>query len=459
MQPGDRVGVAVSGGADSVALLRLLHEQRSELGAVLSVLHFHHGIRGVEADRDEAFVAQLTERLGLECVVGRGDVPAHAQQSRQSMETAARELRYQFFSRVLGPGRVNKIVTAHTMDDQAETVLMRTLRGAGTRGLSAIHAEKDSGRFLRPLLGFRRRELEQYLHSLKQAWREDESNVERQHFRNQVRHDLLPLLAKDFNPNIVEVLARSAEVARGEEDYWSREMARLLPLVVLPGRPSRGGGRSSATNSERSMAFNLEVLSQHPLAVQRRLLVAALRECKLEADSDHIEMLLEVARGKRKAAELPLGWKASRSFRELGLDPPTGKPAAASGYFHPLSVPGEAKVVEMNLLVQARLEPVAAGGEGYNSGQVAGELMLPDGISLAVRSWRSGDCFWPAHSKSAKKVKEILQQLKVPAHDRSQWPVVAAGDDLIWVRGVRPRSVRVVFQEQLCRLIIESREL
>ncbi len=465
LQPGDRVGVAVSGGADSVALLRALDELRPELGIALCAVHFHHGIRGAAADQDEAFVAELAQQLGVKYVIGRGDVPAHAKHSRQSLETAARELRYRFFESVLRSGVVDKIATAHTMDDQAETVLMRTLRGAGTRGLSGIHAEKDAGRYLRPLLGVRRQQLEEYLRALGQTWREDASNADRKHFRNQVRHDLLPTLVKDFNPNIVPVLARSAELAHAEEDYWSQEMARLLPLVLLPGKPARGGGRSSSPTADQAMAFNLEVLNQQPLAVQRRLLLAALRARDLETDSAHIETLLEVARSNAKAAELPGGWKVSRSFRELSLEPPAAKASTASDYFHPLSVPGEAPVEEINLLVQARLEHITSGGEGYNSGQVAGELLLgelflEDGLpSLTVRNWQSGDRFWPGHSKAEKKVKEILQQLKVPVAERSLWPVVAARDKLIWVKGALQRPVTVQFQKQICRLIIETREM
>ncbi|MEO5936879.1 MAG: tRNA lysidine(34) synthetase TilS [Terriglobales bacterium] len=458
VQPGDRVGVAVSGGADSVALLRALDELRRELALVLTVLHFHHGIRGAEADRDEAFVAELAEQLGAECVIGRGDVPWHAKRSRQSLETAARELRYQFFGSVLGSGAVNTIATAHTMDDQAETVLMRTLRGAGTRGLSGIYPEKNEGRFLRPLLSFRRRELEEYLRALGQVWREDESNLERKHLRNQVRHDLLPMLVKDFNPNIVEVLARSAEVAQAEEAYWTHEMAKLLPLVLLPGKPTRGGGRRTTPDTQAS-AFSLETFQQHPVAVQRRLLVAALRAQCIEADSEHIERLMALARGEAKALELPGGWKASRSFRELRIEKAAGS-KAGSGYLHPLSVPGEASLEEIKLWVQARLEPIASGGERYNSGQGSGELLLATGENtLAVRNWQAGDRFWPEHGKSEKKVKDILQQLKVPAQERSLWPVIAAGDDLIWVRGARQRPVRIQMQKQFFRLVIEAKEL
>lgn len=460
LKAGERVGVAVSGGADSVALLRALHELRKELGIVLSVVHFHHGIRGLEADQDEIFVAELATRLGLECTIGRGDVPTHAKTSAQSVETAARDLRYRFFESVLRSGTADRIATAHTMDDQAETVLMRTLRGAGTRGLAGIHAEQAAARYVRPLLGIRRSAIEEYLRSVGQEWREDATNAERKHFRNQVRHDLLPLLARDFNPNIVEVLARTAEISAAEEAYWAQETAQLLPLIVLPGKPARGGGRKSSP-PDATLAISLEKLSKYPLGVRRRLVLAAMRGRGIEADFEHVEAVLGLAAPRGGTTILPGGWKASRSFRELRLEPPTKAEGGVEGYAHQLAVPGEAKLEAMKLLVRAHLEDVASEGEGYNRGEVPGELHLEEGVcgNLVLRNWQSGDRLWPAHSKGETKVKEILQKLRIPADRRPLWPVVLAGDSLIWVHGARQRPVRIRSGDKEHRLIIEAREL
>ncbi|HEY3616223.1 MAG TPA: tRNA lysidine(34) synthetase TilS, partial [Candidatus Sulfotelmatobacter sp.] len=211
LKAGDRVGVAVSGGIDSAALLRLLLELRSELGIVVSVVHFNHRLRGAESDADQEFVTNLAREHGLEFYSDSEDVAARAAEEHASIETVARELRYGFFRYLLGedraaeqglkldtlvaangtaeavpfpnppPSRLNKITTGHTLDDQAETVLMRMIRGAGLRGLGGIHprlpVEDDdgevSGEIVRPLLGIRRRELEQYLKDIGQPWRED----------------------------------------------------------------------------------------------------------------------------------------------------------------------------------------------------------------------------------------------------------------------------------------------
>ena len=305
LKAGDRVGVAVSGGADSVALLRLLLELQGDLGVVLSVAHFHHGIRGAEADADAEFVAGLAKSHKLELHAGNGDVPAHARARRASVETAARELRYQFFAKLLGSGAVDKIATGHTLDDQAETVLMKTLRGAGTRGLAGIYPALHSG-VVRPLLGTRRRELEEYLRALGpgQDWREDSTNRDRRHLRNRVRHQLVPLLEGEFNPEVTRVLAETAEVARAEEEFWQREVERLLPEVCC--------------GEEGSLL--LKPLLAQPLAVQRRLVRAALERSGAGFDFRHGEEMLRLAQRSKGALELAGGWRVVRGKGELRIE-------------------------------------------------------------------------------------------------------------------------------------------
>src|SRR5438270_7680909 len=192
MRPGDRVGVAVSGGADSVALLRLLLELREQLGVVLSVVHFNHQIRGAEAEADQKFVEELAAKYNLDMHASSADTPGIAAAKKLSLEAAARRLRYDFFQSLMGRGVVDKVATAHTLDDQAETVLLRIVRGTGTRGLSGILPKlrmsgEGCGTVVRPLLNTRRAELREYLTRLGQTWREDASNLDLKHMRNRVR--------------------------------------------------------------------------------------------------------------------------------------------------------------------------------------------------------------------------------------------------------------------------------
>src|ERR1035437_10223337 len=206
MRAGDRVAVAVSGGADSVALLRVLLELRTELGIVISIAHFNHGLRGEASEADDAFVAELARQYDLEFFCVRGNVRDHALTSKLSVEAAARELRYCWLTSLAETHKLDEIATGHTLDDQAETVLMKFLRGAGTRGLAGIYPKLDFGigvpmpffslgfsgvPIVRPLLGIARSSIESYLSSLGQDWREDQSNRDHRFARNRVRHELL----------------------------------------------------------------------------------------------------------------------------------------------------------------------------------------------------------------------------------------------------------------------------
>src|SRR5215469_2563933 len=253
-RPGMRLGVAVSGGADSVALLRRLAELWQELGLVLTVLHVHHGIRGAEADADASFVEELAGSLGLRFLRHDVDTLARVESERETVEEAARKLRYAWFEDMLSRRELDAVATAHTLDDQAETVLLKLLRGAWTDGLSAIHPivqiqheagspNQRSGRILRPFLQTRRSDIESWLRSQDQPWREDSTNADTTYTRNRIRHELLPQL-RTFNPSIDQTLANLAELAREEESRWQIELTRILPQLLLPGRPVRGGGRA-----------------------------------------------------------------------------------------------------------------------------------------------------------------------------------------------------------------------
>jgi tRNA(Ile)-lysidine synthase len=441
---GDRVGVAVSGGADSVALLRLLVELRPEIGAVLSVVHFNHKLRGAESDKDERFVAQLAQQHKLELRCESGDVAAYAAEKHRSLETAAREMRYQYFRRLLREGTLNRIATGHTLDDQAETVLLKIVRGAGTRGLAGVYPRlsvvgsqfSDSTRpsIVRPLLGIRRRELEPYLLNLGQSWREDRSNRDLRHMRNRVRHGILPRLERYLNPAVREALAETAEIARAEEEYWEREVSRILPQVWEAG-------------------LRLSVLEALPLALQRRVVRAASESLGVHLDFQHVEAILTLSvkrDGIPKSTVLPHGWVVSRTKGELRFE---SDAETAKDYEYCLSVPGSVEIRE----TRSRFDAVLVSGnaaEGYNPGD------LLDGTSLAtelkVRNWRPGDRFRPAHTKVAKKIKELLQERQVTGSDRKLWPVVVSGTDVVWVRGF-PAPTRLRLRSEKAVLIREVR--
>lgn len=413
-----RLGIGVSGGADSVALLRALAERRADLGLVLHVAHLNHGLRGEAADGDQQFVRDLAAELGLEFHTARVDVAAEARQRGESLEEAGRRLRYAWFGHLIAEQRLHAVATAHTQDDQAETVLAKFLRGAWTEGFSGIHPEMsgNEGLIVRPLLGVTRAEIESYLEKIGQSWREDASNRELEFTRNRIRHELLPELER-WNPRIREKLTQMADLAREEESWWAAEIDRLAGQLFLRGKAVRGGGRATTTDEAEALAIDRTRLEPLHVAVQRRLLRRALAELKGAADFAAIEALrhlaLEGASGEK--LELAGGLRAERTPRELQLRRKTVEAAALPEYVG--SIPGiiEAPAFGLRLRVDAE-------------GDAAGETVV-------VRLWRPGDRARLRYSSGARKVSEILDRLKVTGSDRQRWPVLAAGKRVLWLRG------------------------
>ena len=448
--PGDRLAVAVSGGADSVALLRLMLDSRADLGIVLSVVHFNHKIRGEAADADERFVRDLAGHYKLDFHSSAADTPAFAKAKKLSLETAARKLRYAFFRAQLAGSTIDRIATAHTRDDQAETVLLRILRGTGTSGLAGIYPELICDpvairrrSIIRPLLSVRRPELEAYLRSLGQPWREDATNLDVKHTRNRVRHVLLPLLESEFNPAVRDRLAELAEIARAEE-LASRDRIRTA--------------RSRVTESCNPTECRLSVpeLLELPLALRRRILRDTAEQLGFTLDFGQVEEVLSLCdEPGQQTIELSGNWMAEhrtvhagrQSRRELILAR-RSDPKGARGYSYVLAIPGEVRVPELNCRFGARLlgaHDLGAPGPkvedlsgkqspaGYNESQLLDRSRLAS--ELTVRNWRPGDRFWPAHTSAPHKVKELLQQRHVTGHERDLWPVIVSGGEIIWLRG------------------------
>jgi len=425
LKAGDRVAVAVSGGADSVSLLRVLLELRAELGIVLFVAHFNHQLRGAESDADERFVAELAREHDLPFFAGRADVRAHAAADKISLEHAARELRYQWLTNLAREEDLDAIATAHNADDQAETVLMKFLRGAGTRGLAGIHAVHTGhgSRIIRPLLETPRREVESYLNALNQPWREDHSNLDTQHTRNRIRHELLPLLERDYNPNLRQLLSDTAEVAFAEERYWQREAETFL---------ARWHEQPRRLLLQKFMCLPCGFLHE-PVAVQRRVLKCFLDRHGIPTDFDHVERTRLCALRGLAVVNLSGGWQAKREGDWLELCPPLTQPkGSATGYEYEFLVPGLCAIPEASLTVQVSTLPAEAAALEPPGTLLRGNFLAGE---LTVRNWLPGDRFRPAHSGSEKKLKELFAARHIPAGQRPLWPVVLSGDQIVWVHG------------------------
>jgi tRNA(Ile)-lysidine synthase len=431
IRAGDRVSVAVSGGADSVALLCLLLRLRSELGIVLSVAHVNHKLRGQESDEDADFVRQLAQQHELELyaedapIKRRSESGTNKAESSEEgvsgIEAAARHLRYALFRRLALEGKVTKIATAHTLDDQAETVLLRIFRGTGIRGLSGIHPrivfeEHDQvvGEVIRPLLSFRRAELQEFLLEGGQSWREDSTNRNIAFLRNRVRHELLPLIQEKFGETAIEHMSELAELARAEDEHWECVHPEVWPSALRP-------------------KLAVQPLLALPLAAQRRLARRWLEMNVPEVSISFrlIEEVLELARGDSNRG---LGLSARMALRRSATELVLEAELPTRTYSYPLTIPGAVEVPELRASVEARIVDTSSISETMWGQLLDVERTPKHGL---VRNWHAGDRFWPAHTAKAKKMKELLSDRHVTGPEKKLWPVIEAeGCGIIWVRGL-----------------------
>jgi len=439
LRDGRRVLVALSGGADSVALLLILRElERDGAVVVAGAAHLNHLLRGADADADEAFCAALAARLGVPFLAGRVDVAALARAAKRSLEDAARTARYAFLERAADTLDADAIAVAHTKDDQAETFLLRLLRGAGARGLAAIHPR--AGRVIRPLIDLERAALREYLAAGGQAFREDATNADVSIPRNRVRHQLIPLLESRFSPGVVDVLAREAALARDDEDFLQGEAIKLADRIVLTGR----------TPGPADIHLDIAGLLRAPRALASRVVLGALQR---QAGSrpihfDHVERVFALAAaGSGGAVSLP-GQDAVTTGGVIVLRPAgpksRGSPKREGGgnsFAFSLSIPGEVALDPQKLTVTAermpgtdaaQARPMKWAARGAEVGVAAGALRLP----LAVRSRRPGDRFRPLGAPGARKLQDFFVDRKVPRGERDTVPlVVDASDRIVWVVG------------------------
>ena len=449
LRDGRRVLVALSGGADSVALLLILRElERDGAVVVAGAAHLNHLLRGADADADEAFCAALAARLGVPFLAGRVDVAALARAAKRSLEDAARTARYAFLERAADTLDADVIAVAHTKDDQAETFLLRLLRGAGARGLAAISprvrlpagAPEARRWVIRPLIDLERVALREYLAAGGQAFREDATNADVSIPRNRVRHELLPLLESRFSPAVVDVLAREAALARDDEDFLQGEAIKLADRIVLTGR----------TPGPADIHLDIAGLLRAPRALASRVVLGALQR---QAGSrpihfDHVERVFALAAaGSGGAVSLP-GQDAVTTGGVIVLRPAgpksRGSPKREGGgnsFAFSLSIPGEVALDPQKLTVTAermpgtdaaQARPMKWAARGAEVGVAAGALRLP----LAVRSRRPGDRFRPLGAPGARKLQDFFVDRKVPRGERDTVPlVVDASDRIVWVVG------------------------
>ncbi len=399
-----RLGVAVSGGPDSVALLRVLHELAPEWNLRLWVLHLNHRIRGAESDEDAAFTAQLARELGLPAVIAADDPGARG----GNLEQESRRARARFFAAARVEHGLDRIATGHTRSDQAETVLFRFLRGASTTGLAAILPVTVEG-IVRPLLETGREDVLAHLAALGQSYREDSSNAGRTFRRNRIRHDLLPQLAREWNPAIVPVLANIARIAQDEDQYWGGVTAACL-------------ARCGSVHG-RGMLLDKSLRAEPPAVVRRvfREAVRRVRGSLAGIDFHHIDRAVNVEYGGRVSLPGVEVW-ASPEEAFVGRPAPRGE----------FRVDPPCEVPELGVRLGLPDRGYTKEGHWLDGGKL--------GAPLTLRAWRPGDAYQPVGYGRVRKLKDLLQSSRVPSWDRAAWPIIHMDGRIVWAMRFGPAA-------------------
>jgi tRNA(Ile)-lysidine synthase len=451
--PGSRVGVAVSGGADSVALLRLLESLADELGITLMVAHLNHSLRGSESENDAAFVENLASKRGLRFVQRIEDVAAVAECEGWNLEDAGRRLRRRFFEQLVAEGNADQIAVAHTADDQAETLLTHLMRGTGTTGLGGIYPV--AGPVVRPLLGVRRRDLREYLVSLKQDWREDSTNSDTRRLRARIRKELLPLIERDFSAAIVGHLNDLARLAREEEQFWAAFVEERF--LKLTGETNEGA-RIAADDllSPMRMRTGEVGLRNVPMGeppgpmrtVTERLirrLYEAARGDRRELTAKHVEKVIGLASDLKsgRKIELPGGIIVRREFGELVFaqedSAATETCGEDDGYQYLVDLPLEKNTTVSVAKLGKRLSLNLIDWPNVQRDTIRDRQALDADLlrsPLILRNWRPGDSYRPRGRRDERKLKQMLLAERVPASRRGVWPVLESGGEVVWALGM-----------------------
>ena len=431
--PGDMVLVAISGGPDSTALLHALAQLAPALGIRLRAAHIHHGIRGRAADADREAAAALARALKVPFSTRKADAPARARAAGLSLETAAREVRYGLLDRLAKRCRASRIATGHTLDDQAETVLLNCLRGAGPRGLAGMPPVR--GAIIRPLIDISRAEVLRYCETQRLRYRVDRSNADLTHTRNRLRHEIIPALRR-VQPAVTSHLARLAAIMRAEDEFMTEQAEAALRRVTA--RTARGVGAHGGAR------LQLDLFAVLPVALQRRvvrLAVAQVKGDELDLELERIEALLHLALFGRTGSvvELPGGLRAQRGYGELAIARARPEAKPTPGQWEPslgweLAVPGEASIAELGLSISVR-----PSRSKRVPGDPAVALVDADAVQapLIVRTRRRGDRFRPTGMTSSMKLQDFFVNGKVPREERDRVPLVVSGGEIVWVVGHR----------------------
>jgi tRNA(Ile)-lysidine synthase len=424
VRPGEQIAAAVSGGPDSVLMLDFLAQMANDLGFQLAVVHFNHRLRGVESDEDEAFVRDLSAHYAVPFFRGEAKVAEEARRRRRNLEATARELRYRLFLGLIRQEKADKVATAHTLDDQAETVLLHILRGTGTKGLGGIHARLQN-KIIRPFLNLSRSEIEAEIANRNLPFRVDSSNQDTRFRRNKVRQELLPMLERDYNPELKRLLSELATRARDDDVY-----------LELQARERASAWRLREETVEK---ISRRALTSMPPGLARRVLRQMIQGFGSGLNGvthRHIEALYRFATESQSGKELLLPHKlAARTDFECLTLSPAARNEKASGFVYNIEVPCTISATEIGQTISFKIVGTEEAVRGYNDFEWPRIDPLKVPARLVFRNWCQGDRYCPLGFQKPVKLKELFRRLRVPVVERALWPVLDSEKGVVCARG------------------------
>jgi tRNA(Ile)-lysidine synthase len=438
VEPGDTILLGVSGGPDSVALLRSLVELKQELRIELAIAHLNHSARGEESDRDAQFVKELGGALQIKTLIEKVDVAAEQIASKNSFQETARNLRLDFFQRTMNQIGANKIALGHTSDDQVETVLINLLRGSGLKGVAGMNPVRSP--YIRPLFYCFRSEVVGFLHERGFSYCKDSSNEKTDYLRNRIRLELIPFLQENYNPRIVENFFETSGIFRAENDYLEVLSDHEFDRAV-----------STKPGETDTLDMDIAYFITLPLALKRRVVRKAIQSVKgdlKKISSFHIQEILRLFEKSQKGKRIDLPdsmeilcsgdhveFKRIPKLDARILSDDEGK---TSDWVSPLNIPGETPIEKVGLTLKAEI--ISPGGAEFIADQGNQAFLDFDktGDDLVIRFFQAGDRLRPLGMQGTKKLKSLFIDEKVPQEIRSSIPILTTGDnDIIWVYGMR----------------------
>ena len=448
IKSGDKILVGLSGGPDSVCMLSLLCGIREEEKIEVAVAHINHMLRGEEADKDEEYSKRLCESLGVRFFSKRIDINKYALETGKSSELAGREARYDFFNEIINKINFNKIATAHNANDQAETILMRIMRGTGLEGLGGIPVERE-GKYIRPILFMKREEVEQYCKENNLSPHIDTTNLERIYSRNKVRLDILPYMKNNFNPNIVETINRMALLLQDDNEFIEGEVSKAY--------------KDNCFEKENSIVISKNLFNIHSAIVTRVIRKALFKINKSNYDMEmkNIEDIIELSNlGTNKRVDLPKDIYAENVYGDIII---RKKEYIKNKLSNELTL-NKKDILHNEVIFDEYIinfDVVNNKDIKQENDEVVKNFDYDKINNVTIRYRKDGDRITPLGMKGSKKLKEIFIDMKIPKEKRDEIPLIQFNDDISWIVGIKMSDKFKITKEtkHILKVSVKRKEL